>query len=71
MTDFVKGFGEIEIDNIDLTSTFKFVEDRVTGIQHLRSCRPPPKKTVLKLINLLMNVCNKMVINTTFDDFRY
>ena len=58
MIDFVEGFGEVEIDNVNLTSIFKYVGDLVTGIQHLRSCGPHLKRTALKLINLLMNVIN-------------
>ena len=70
MVYFVEGFCKVKIDNINLSSFFKYVEKLVTDVQHLRSCRSPSKKTVLKLVDLLMNVINKTVINTTFEDFR-
>ena len=70
MVYFVESFCKVKIDNINLPSFFKYVEKLVTDIQHLRSSRSPSKKTVLKLEDLLMNVINKTVLNTTFEDFR-
>ena len=61
MAYFVEGLGEVKLDNINLSSFYKYVENLVTDVQHLRSCRLSSKKTVLKLVDLLMNVIKKMV----------
>ena len=46
MTDFVEGFGEVKIDNVNLTSStfFKRLEDLVPDKQHLQSCGPASNK---------------------------